>query len=71
MWLPPTSHLSTGGLLYPCVWPSVSTPATAVRSMGAVDRPKDSALKCMSDPGQEIDMSWTVPVLEHGVLEIY
>ena len=26
MRLSPTSRLSTGGLLYPCVWPSVSTP---------------------------------------------
>ena len=26
MWLSPTSRLSTGGLLYLCVWPSVSTP---------------------------------------------
>ena len=26
MWFSPTSRLSTGGLLYPCVWPSVSTP---------------------------------------------
>ena len=26
MWLSPTSHLGTGGFLYPCAWPSVSTP---------------------------------------------
>ena len=32
MWLSPTSHLSTGGLLYPCVWPSVSTPLLLQRA---------------------------------------
>ena len=26
MWLSPISHLGTGGFLYPCAWPSVSTP---------------------------------------------
>ena len=26
MWLSPTSHLGTGGSLYPCGWPSVSPP---------------------------------------------
>ena len=43
MWLSLTSYLSAGGLLYPCVI-SFNFFATTVRSMGAVDRPKDSAL---------------------------
>ena len=47
MWLSPTSRLSTGLLwiIIPlCMAISFNSFATTVSSMGAVDRPKDSAL---------------------------
>ena len=52
MWLSPTSHLSKyWWIIIPlCMAISFNSLATTVSSMGAVDRPKDSALNCYVRP---------------------
>ena len=68
MWLSPTSHLGTGGFLYPSVWPSVSTPLLLQWTPWVQWTDRKTVLWTgMSDPGHEIsDISKTVPVLIYG-----
>ena len=74
IWLSPTSRLGTGGILKPCVWPSVSPPLggelkgccgqTEWQGLELVSPTLD--VKSQAFPG--LFLYW---YMEVGVLEIY
>ena len=68
MWLSPTSHLGTGGVLYPCVWPSVSPPWYYSELHGCCGQTERQCLElvCLTLYMKTQDISWTVPVLVYG-----